>query len=141
MTKIRIFCNTILTGLGTWLSAMFGGYDEIFKTLLFCIIVDMLLGWLVAISHKSPKTESGGLSSSVNFEGIIKKILILVCVMIGTRFDVLLSVEYVRTAVCICFIINETLSIIENIGLMGVKMPNVIVKALDILKGKVNENV
>ncbi len=41
---------------------------------------------------------------------------------------------YIRNAVCIGFIANEVLSIVENAGLMGVPMPSMIKKAVDILK-------
>jgi len=34
------------------------------------------------------------------------------------------------------FIANEALSIIENMGLMGVPIPEVIVNAIDVLKSK-----
>ena len=47
--------------------------------------------------------------------------------------DYLLT-EYIRNAVCIGFIANEVLSIVENAGLMGVPMPSMIKKAVDILK-------
>ena len=36
----------------------------------------------------------------------------------------------------IAFIANETISIIENAGLMGVPIPAVVAKAIDILKQK-----
>lgn len=36
----------------------------------------------------------------------------------------------------IAFIANETISIIENAGLMGVPIPAVIVKAIEVLKKK-----
>jgi phage-related holin len=38
--------------------------------------------------------------------------------------------------VIIGFIANETISITENAGLMGVPLPKVIVKAIDILNNK-----
>lgn len=125
-----------ITIAGTYISTLLGGYDETLKTLLFVIVLDLICGYTVAIFHKSKKTNTGGLSSRVNFEGLIKKVLIIVCVVLGHRFDILLNVEYIRTAVCIAFIINETLSIIENLALMGVKMPEIITKTLDILKGE-----
>ena len=125
-----------ITIVGTYISTLLGGYDETLKTLLFVIVIDLICGYTVAILHKSKKTNTGGLSSKVNFEGLIKKVLILVCVSLGYRFDLLLEFNYIRTAVCIAFIINETLSIIENLSLMGVKMPEIITKTLDILQGE-----
>ena len=123
-----------LTVAGTYISTLLGGYDETLKTLFFVMVIDIVCGWIVAIFHKSKKTNTGGLSSKVNFEGLVKKVLIILCVALGHRFDILIDVNYIRTAVCIAFIINETLSIIENFALMGVKMPDIITKVLDILK-------
>ena len=54
--------------------------------------------------------------------------------LIAARLDMVLEVEYIRNAVCIGFIANEVLSIVENAGLMGVPMPSMIKKAVDILK-------
>lgn len=136
MKKVFHVISGGITIVGTYISTLLGGYDETLKTLLFVIVIDLICGYTVAILHKSKKTNTGGLSSKVNFEGLIKKVLILVCVSLGYRFDLLLEFNYIRTAVCIAFIINETLSIIENLSLMGVKMPEIITKTLDILQGE-----
>ena len=57
-------------------------------------------------------------------------------VLIAHRLDVSLGTDYIRTATIIGFIANEMLSIIENAGLMGVPLPEVIVRAIEILKNK-----
>ncbi|MBO5032567.1 MAG: phage holin family protein, partial [Lachnospiraceae bacterium] len=44
--------------------------------------------------------------------------------------------NFIRDAVVIAFIANETISIVENAGLMGVDIPPVIVKAIDVLQKK-----
>ena len=136
MKKVYQIITGGLTVAGTYIATLLGGYDETLKTLFFVIVIDIICGWIVAIFHKSKKTNTGGLSSKVNFEGLVKKVLIILCVALGHRFDVLIDVNYIRTAVCVAFIINETLSIIENFALMGVKMPDIITKTLDILKGE-----
>lgn len=46
---------------------------------------------------------------------------------------------FIRDAVVIAFIVNETISIVENAGLMGVPIPAAITKAIDILKQKAEE--
>ena len=45
-----------------------------------------------------------------------------------------MGTEYLRDAVCIGFIANEGLSIIENAGLMGLPLPESICQAIDVLK-------
>ena len=67
-------------------------------------------------------------------EGSLQKGNDFVVCLIAARLDMVLEVEYIRNAVCIGFIANEVLSIVENAGLMGVPMPSMIKKAVDILK-------
>ena len=59
-------------------------------------------------------------------EGALQERNDLLYVLIAARLDMVLGVEYIRNAVCIGFIANEVLSIVENAGLMGVPMPSMI---------------
>jgi toxin secretion/phage lysis holin len=54
-------------------------------------------------------------------------------VLVACRLDLVMGSNFIRDAVVIAFIANETISIIENAGLMGVPIPSVIVKAIDVL--------
>ena len=60
--------------------------------------------------------------------------MVLVFVLIGYRLDVAVGTTYIRDAVCIAFIANELISIIENAGLMGIPIPEVISEGVDMLK-------
>ncbi|MCI5752960.1 MAG: phage holin family protein, partial [Oscillospiraceae bacterium] len=60
----------------------------------------------------------------------------LLFVIIANRLDVLIGTDYIRTGVIISFCASELISICENAGLMGVPLPSVITKAIDILKNK-----
>ena len=60
----------------------------------------------------------------------------LLFVLIATQLDLLAGTSYLRDAVCIAFIANEALSIVENAGLMGVPLPEVLRKAIDVLQKK-----
>ena len=55
-------------------------------------------------------------------------------VLVACRLDAVMGSTFVRDAVVIGFICNETISIIENAGLMGLPIPAAITKAVDILK-------
>lgn len=48
--------------------------------------------------------------------------------------------NFIRDAVVIAFTANETISIIENAGLMGVPIPAVITRAIEVLKNKADKN-
>ena len=59
--------------------------------------------------------------------------MMLLIVLVAVRLDLLMGTDYLRDAVCIAFIANEALSIIENAGLMGVPLPEMLRNAIDIL--------
>lgn len=62
--------------------------------------------------------------------------MIMIFVLIAYRLDIMIGTDYIRNAVIIAFITNEVISIIENAGLMGVPVPDVIKKGIDILQKK-----
>ena len=126
---------TILGVLGSILSAAFGGWDAAMMALLVCISVDYISGSIVAlVFHKSTKTETGAYNSAYGLKGLCKKGLMLLFVLVAVQIDGILGADYARDAVCIGFCANETLSIVENLGLAGVPMPQAITKALEQLQ-------
>ena len=60
----------------------------------------------------------------------------MLVVLVAHRLDLLVGTDYIRTAAVIGFCCSELVSIVENAGLMGVPLPGVIIKAIDILKNK-----
>ena len=86
--------------------------------------------------RKSPKSENGRLESRAGWKGLCRKGMTLLFVLIAVRLDLLMGTNYLRDAVCIAFIANEALSILENAGLMGMPIPEVLRQAIDILNGK-----
>ena len=111
-----------------------------FIILLVFICTDYITGLILSgIFKKSKKTESGGLSSEIGFKGIIKKVCIIICVIVANLLDTALGTNYIRNVVIISFMTNEVISIIENLGLIGVKIPKAITNAIDILKKKEDE--
>lgn len=115
-------------------SAAVGGWDHAIITLLTFMVIDYITGWVVAVVFKkSHKTDSGGYSSAIGLKGLCKKCMVLLLVVVANMLDVQLGANYVRDGVCIAFIVNEVMSIIENAGLMGIPVPAVITKVLDVL--------
>ena len=99
--------------------------------------VDYITGLIVAgVFHNSPKTEGGALESGAGWKGLCRKVMILGLVLVAVRLDMAVGTNYIRDAVCIAFMANELISIIENAGLMGVPIPPVILKAIDVLKNQ-----
>ena len=132
--------NMICTGIGvvgSLVASFFGGWTAALTTLLIFMAIDYASGLVVAgVFHNSPKTESGALESRAGLKGLIRKFYVLLFVLIGHRLDLAVGSTYIRDAVCIAFITNELLSIVENAGLMGLPIPSVITNAIDILKKK-----
>ena len=130
------FC-TAFGMIGAALSAAFGGWDAAMTALMVCISVDYISGSIVAlVFHTSRKSETGAYNSAYGLKGLCKKGLMLLFVLVAVQIDQLLGSDYVRDAVCIGFSANEILSIIENLGLAGIPMPQAIVKALEQLQNK-----
>lgn len=132
--------NWILTALGAvggFISAMFGGWSTALTTMVICMGVDYITGLIVAgVFHKSPKTATGSLESRAGFKGLLRKFTALAFVWLGYRLDLITGQPFVKDAVCIFYICNELLSIVENAGLMGLPIPNVIKKGIDLLQEK-----
>lgn len=122
---------------GAVIASWFGGWTAAMTTLLVFMGIDYLTGILVAgVFHASPKTEDGTLESRAGWKGLVRKGMTLLIVLVAARIDLLLGTTYFRDGVCIAFIVNELLSIIENAGLMGVPIPDALSKAIELLKKK-----
>ena len=122
---------------GSALASYFGGWDTSLATLIMFMAVDYITGLAVAgVFKKSKKSSSGSLESLAGWKGLCRKGAALLLVLVGTNLDLLMGTSYIRDAVCIAFIVNETISIVENAGLMGLPVPEVIKKAIDVLKNK-----
>lgn len=132
--------NAICTAagiVGSFIASMFGGWTASLTTLLIFMAADYVTGLVVAgVFHNSPKTETGALESRAGLKGLLRKATVLLFVLIGYRLDLAMDVTYIKDAVCIAFMVNELLSIVENAGLMGLPIPSVVTNAIDILKKK-----
>mgnify|MGYP003291943303 CR=1 FL=1 len=128
--------------IGSFFVKLLGGWGEDLQTLLIFMGIDYLLGLAIAaIWKKSGKSENGALSSWSAWKGLIRKGASLAVVLIGYRLDIMLGLDYIRTAVIIAFCTDELISIVENLGIMGVPLPAVVTKAIDVLKNKSNVEV
>ena len=114
-----------------------GGVDSLLIALVAFMVVDYITGLAVAlIFHKSKKTDGGGASSKEGFKGIVKKVCILLLVGLAHEVDVLMGADYIRAITVTFFIANEGLSVLENLGLMDIKYPTFLTRALEILRDK-----
>ena len=134
--KLAAVCAAV-GAVGGGIARALGGWDNAVVTLIIFMVIDYAMGIIVAaVFKKSEKSENGGLSSRVCWIGLARKVMTLLFVIIANRLDVLIGTDYIRTGVIISFCASELISICENAGLMGVPLPSVITKAIDILKNK-----
>lgn len=121
--------------IGSAIASAFGGWTTGLTTLVIFMAIDYVTGLIVAgVFHKSTKTETGTLESRAGFKGLCRKGVMLLVVLVAYRLDLAVGTTYIKDAVIIAFIANETISIIENAGLMGVQIPDTIKNAIDILQ-------
>lgn len=124
-----------LAAAGSWIANALGGWDASMQVLVALMVADYLTGVLVAaVWHKSNKSSSGTLNSVAGFKGILKKCMILMLVWIGVLLDNATGASYIRMAVILFFIGNEGISLLENLGLMGVPFPAFLRRALEALR-------
>lgn len=132
----------VTTGsVGGVISELLGGWNTDLTTLVAFMIIDYILGVVVAAWFKrSEKTPTGALSSKVMIDGLIRKCSILLIVFMMNRLDIMFGIHYICSATVIGFCCSELLSITESLGLMGVPLPPVVIRAIDALRNRVSED-
>jgi len=112
-----------------------GGFDQSMQTLALFITIDYVTGVLLALYKNS-------LSSEECYKGIIKKAIIFLVVVLAHHTDMVFKMEplLLRSCTIVFYIGNEGISILENIGEMGVPLPRNIRKVLSNLKEKEGGN-
>ena len=115
-----------------------GGWNLMLTLLAWAMGIDYLSGVIVAWRGRSPKSENGGVSSRIGFDGLARKAFIILIVLMATLLDKALgtAAAIFQTAACCYYLANEGLSILENAALMGVPFPPKIKDALEALKHK-----
>lgn len=136
MNKVDNFFGLITGVVGGMITSLFGGWSTGIKVLLIIMLIDMLTGITSAIMNKSTKTDSGALNSYVVWKGILKKLTTLLMICMAYQLDLIFGTTIIRDATVIFYIFDEGVSVLENCGRIGIPLPTVITKALDILKEK-----
>lgn len=120
MKYVKACLGLFNTIVGYWL----GGLDAMIITLFIFMVTDYLTGVMKAIVKKK-------LSSEIGFKGIFKKVAILFLVGVAVRLDLVLNLgESLRYLVIGFYIANEGISILENIGELGLPFPKKLKDAL-----------
>ena len=130
------FC-TMIGAIDALIASLFGGWDTALATLMIFMATDYVTGLIVAgVFHTSQKSENGALESRAGWKGLCRKGVTLLVVLVACRLDLITGTNFIRDAVIIAFICNETISIIENAGFMGIDIPPALTAAIEVLKKK-----
>lgn len=124
--------KVIFAAIGGWIGWFIGGLDGFMYALIAFILVDYITGVTAAAVNKE-------LSSEVGARGIAKKVGELLLVGVGNVLDkqILQQGAAMRTLVIFFYVANEGLSILENLGKIGVPIPKPL---RDLLKKLKNDN-
>lgn len=117
--------------VGTAATYLWRGWDGVLVALVTLACLDYLTGWAAAWVGKR-------LSSDVGRRGIAKKVGMFVIVAVCNIVDQIggLGDPILRTVAIWFYIGNEALSIVENLGEVGVPIPDRIKQALAVLRDK-----
>jgi toxin secretion/phage lysis holin len=121
--------KTVAALVGGALSFFLGGWDVLIQVLIAFVVIDFVTGVIAG-------GIAGQLSSSIGFKGIGKKMLILILVGVSAYLDRLVGQPVFRSMVCMFYIVNESLSILENLGRAGVAYPAKLKSAIEMLNKK-----
>lgn len=120
----------ILAVIGAVTGYLLGGLDQLIIVFAFAFIVDTVSGIIKA-------NIAGTYSSKAFRNGILNKSGYLLAIILVVQLDKILgNTGALRTAILFCFIYNESVSVIENLGEMGVPIPEKIKDALEVLNKK-----
>ncbi len=108
---------------------IFGEMDKLFTALILLMVFDYITGVMCAITKKS-------LSSKTGFKGIFRKMCILIVIALSNLSAEAVGIPYLRSAAIGFYLANESVSILENAGEIGVPYPKYLKEALLQLKEK-----
>lgn len=128
--KMGAWLADFFTDVWGWFGAAVGvllgwwtGAPALGQAVLIAQIADIVTGVVCAWLGKSQKSTSGKISSRVMLEGVVKKgmewLIVLVCVYAGTP----LGMEGIGTAAMTYVLATELVSLLENLQLLGFDVP------------------
>lgn len=120
----------MIAAVGTAVTSALGGWDKALQVLIMLMIADYLTGVLGAIKQKK-------LNSETMFWGGVRKGVVLVVIALATMCDSLVGNDpIIRTVALYFYSGREGLSVVENLGVLGVPLPAQLTRFLEQLQGK-----
>ncbi len=131
MEEHSTLVKTAIAAVGTVATYLWGGWDAVLLALVVLASLDYVSG-VVAAWHRRE------LDSRIGARGIARKVGMFVVVAVASIIDQTggLGEPILRTVAIWWYLANEALSIVENLGEVGVPIPEQIRTALAILRDK-----
>lgn len=142
----------VCTSIAAWLFAKMGVLFPILVLLLIMMVADYVTGMLAsraeALMH--PDNPAYGWSSKKGAQGIIKKVSYMfiiaaamvvdyVILKVAGEIGITVSIKaFFGLLVAVWYLLNELLSIIENVGRTGAPVPEWIKRYIAVLKNRIN---
>lgn len=135
----------------TIIAAVCGAFVAYFKILAVPLIVMLIVMFVDYITGLAGAYITSKLNSRIGVKGIIKKVGYIALVAVGMVVDYLISTAFVQVGIDLhltyCFgmiitiwlIINELISILENLAKIGTPLPKFLLKLVERLKNSVEE--
>jgi toxin secretion/phage lysis holin len=122
--------KSIIAGGGAAASFLFGGWSQLMTVLVVFMVIDFASGLTLA-------GKEGRATSWELWVGVTRKIGTLAIVAVAHLLDTTIGdAHLIRDAAIFFYLAGELLSLIENTGRLGVPIPPVIKKAVEVLRGK-----
>ena len=134
--------SEFIAAIGGAIASFFVTMPPLVWILIAVMSIDYVTGLICGAMGKSKKTETGYLASHEAWKGLMKKALILLVVLLSNLLDIAVSngagitFEAVMGATCLWFIASEGLSVLENVASMGVPVPKILLKLLEVMRAK-----
>ncbi|GKV65591.1 MULTISPECIES: holin family protein [unclassified Sporosarcina] len=110
--------------IGSWLAFLIGGWHASLTVLCIFMCIDIVTGIMKAFVTKQ-------VNSKIGYVGFVRKAGIMLAIIIANLLDVLTGSEFLFRNLAVLFYIGlESISIIENLGHIGVPLPEQITKYL-----------
>lgn len=115
---------------GAAASFLFGGWTQLMTVLVVFMLIDFGSGLTLAFKE-------GRAASLELWFGVTRKIGTLAIVAVAHMLDTTIGEAHlIRDAAIFFYLAGELLSLIENTGRLGVPIPPVVKKAVEVLRGK-----
>jgi toxin secretion/phage lysis holin len=122
---------SITGGFSITLAYLLGGLDNLVAAFAIFMACDYITGLMVG-------GKEGKISSKRSLKGLGKKVGMITFVIVANQLDIIVGNDegFLRNSMLMFLIGTEGISIVENLGKLGIKVPPFIMKALEQLSDK-----